>query len=285
MAKVDYTKREITVKVVYCGPEFSGKKTSLKLIYSKSPGNCKSEMYRTIHDDDEILHFEFRPIEMGTIFGMRIKVLMYAMPNFPSESTKNVVLSNIDSVIFIADSEKIQENLQSLRNLDNDLKVRGIDILDVITTIQWNKRDLINVYEVSDLEQQVNYLNIPSIPSAACTGEGLFAAFKICSLVTTRSLYDQKEVEKQALVLETQQQGKSFTYINDETEYNGCTFYLKKDRVFSLKHCRFNDCSFRSDGGRIASMECCYFSNCGFWGEFVARVFITVSRTHDHDWI
>ncbi|WP_372365136.1 hypothetical protein [Candidatus Uabimicrobium sp. HlEnr_7] len=269
MAKVDYTKREVTVKIVYCGPDFSGKKTTLKLVYSKHPDCIKSEMYRTIHDDDEILHFEFRPIEWGTLSGMSIKVLMYAMPNSPSESTKNVVLNNIDSIIFIADSGKIQENFQSLRNLDNDLKVRGIDILDVITSIQWNKRDMINVYEISDLQQQVNYLNIPSVPSVACTGEGSFPALKICSLVTLRSLYDQKEVEKQALVLETEQQGRSFTYINDETEYNGCTFYFKKDSLSSLKRCIFSDCSFRGDGGKIELVECCYFSNCGFWGEFV----------------
>ena len=51
--------------------------------------------------------------------------------------------------------------------------------------------------------------------------------------------------------------------INSDTDYFGCTFYIK-NRIEELQNCKFDNCSFRSKRLEIVQASNCHFINCTF---------------------
>ncbi len=62
-------------------------------------------------------------------------------------ATRKLVLRGVDGIVFVADSQpdKMDENIESLMNLEDNLAEYGYAVADVPIVIQYNKRDLPNV--------------------------------------------------------------------------------------------------------------------------------------------
>jgi 50S ribosomal subunit-associated GTPase HflX len=65
-------------------------------------------------------------------------------------------MKGLDGVIFVADSqnERMEENLESLRNLEKNLEAQGYDIREIPLVFQYNKRDLPNSASLAELRTQ-----------------------------------------------------------------------------------------------------------------------------------
>jgi len=176
MVLFNYATKEITAKIVYYGPGLCGKTTNLQFIYESLPSNHKSKMLSLSTKTDRTLFFDFLPLDLGKIRGMRTKLQLYTVPGqVYYNSTRQLVLKGADGVVFVADSQDyaLDANLESLQNLEDNLKRQGIRIRDLPIVIQYNKRDLPNALPVGQLNKEVNKLATSYFESVATTGVGV----------------------------------------------------------------------------------------------------------------
>ena len=96
----------------------------------------------------------------------------------------------MDGIIFVADSqlEKMESNLDSLKDLETNLKAQGYDITKLPIVIQWNKRDLPNISSVKDMEKQLNKHNFTSFEAVAIKGTGVFETLKAVTKLVLMNL-------------------------------------------------------------------------------------------------
>ena len=182
MVLFNYATKEITAKIVYYGPGLCGKTTNLQFVYDSLPSNNKSKMLSLATKTDRTLFFDFLPLDLGKIRGMRTKLQLYTVPGqVYYNSTRQLVLKGADGIVFVADSQDfaLDANLESLQNLEDNLKRQGIRIREIPIVMQWNKRDLPNALPAAELNKEVNkVLNAPSFESVATTGIGVEETLK-----------------------------------------------------------------------------------------------------------
>jgi signal recognition particle receptor subunit beta len=81
-------------------------------------------------ETDRTLFFDFLPIELGTIRGMKTRIQLYTVPGQVFyNATRRMVLKGADCVVFVADSQEpmLDANLESLENLRQNLEANEID--------------------------------------------------------------------------------------------------------------------------------------------------------------
>ena len=210
MVLFNYATKEITAKIVYYGPGLCGKTTNLQFIYDSLPSNNRSKMLSLATKTDRTLFFDFLPLELGKIRGMRTKLQLYTVPGqVYYNSTRQLVLKGADGIVFVADSQDValDANQESLQNLEDNLKRQGIRIREIPVVIQYNKRDLPNAMPVAEIERGLNKLNAPHYESVATTGIGVEATLKgitalvIAHLVRKYGLEGSEPLDREIQIL------------------------------------------------------------------------------------
>ncbi len=180
MVVLNYTGGEINAKIVYYGPGVSGKTTNLEYIHEKTPEAARGKMVSMKTQTDRTLFFDFLPLELGEINNYRTRFLLYTVPGqVYYNATRKLVLKGVDAVVFVADSSgaKLDENLESLRNLEQNLNEHGMTLDDIPWVIQYNKRDLPDAMTVADLDASLNPLGVPTFEAIATQGDGVYETF------------------------------------------------------------------------------------------------------------
>jgi signal recognition particle receptor subunit beta len=191
MVQINFALKEVNCKIVFYGPGMSGKTTNLEIVHQKAPEENKGELTSISTDGDRTLFFDFMPLDLGNVAGMRTKFQLYTVPGqVYYNSTRKLVLQGCDGVIFVADSdpEKMAENIESYQNLIDNLAEYGKDIRELPHVIQWNKRDLPNALSVEELDQQMNKFGVPTFEAVAYTGEGVFPTLKTLAGMVLESI-------------------------------------------------------------------------------------------------
>src|SRR5260370_5638285 len=89
-----------------------------------------------------------------------------------------LVLGGVDGVVFVADSQwdRLKENVDSLRNLNDNLREYRLDLTTVPYVVQYNKRDLPNVAPIDYLEYTLNRgaRRVPAFEAVAADAQGGF---------------------------------------------------------------------------------------------------------------
>ena len=80
MPLVNFTAREITCKLVYCGPGRSGKTTNLQYVHGRVPAHRRGDMVSLATHGDRTLFFDFLPLDLGTISGFSTRFQLYTVP-------------------------------------------------------------------------------------------------------------------------------------------------------------------------------------------------------------
>ena len=168
--------KELTAKIVYYGPGLCGKTTNLQKIYDSLPGDGRGKMLSLATQTDRTLFFDFLPIELGTIRGMKTRIQLYTVPGQVFyDATRKLVLRGADAVVFVADSQApaLLTNKESFQNLIDNLKDQGTDLEKIPHVIQWNKRDTPNALPVDTLDKEINRFRAPTFEACAMNGEGV----------------------------------------------------------------------------------------------------------------
>jgi len=179
MSLVNFTTREITCKIVYYGPGRSGKTTNLQYVHRCLPEPSKGKMVSLATGDDRTLFFDFLPVAALGVRGFATRFQLYTVPGQPRyDMTRKLVLRGVDGVVFVADSQwdRLRDNVESLRNLDENLREYGLSLATMPYVVQYNKRDLGNVAPVDYLEYLVNRgtRRAPAFEAVAVDGAGVF---------------------------------------------------------------------------------------------------------------
>ncbi len=186
MAFINMKNKEVQAKIVYYGPGRGGKTTNLEYIYQQFRDRIPSEMVSIKTHGDRTLFFDFLPFDVGKIKGYSIRMQLYTVPGqIKYDATRRLVLKGVDAVVFVADSLNVQreQNLISLKNLQDNLSAHKKDIYHIPLIIQYNKRDLENqgipVMSIEMMENDLNdKLKVPSIPASALKGDNVVVTLK-----------------------------------------------------------------------------------------------------------
>src|SRR3989454_2873160 len=183
MAIINYAQKVINFKVVYYGPGVAGKTANLQHIHRSLPGDSKGNMISLAAGDDRTLFFDFLPVSALTVRGFTAKFQLYTVPGqVYYNMTRKLVLRGVDGVVFVADSQwdRLRENVESFRNLQENLKEYDYNLDELPYVIQYNKRDLPNVAPVEYLDFLLNRRarRGPALEAVALGGQGGFGTPK-----------------------------------------------------------------------------------------------------------
>ncbi len=185
--QINFATRAVTCKLVYYGPGRSGKTTNLEIVHAKAPKDSTGELISIATETDRTLYFDYLPLDLGQIAGMTTKFMLYTVPGQVFyNATRKLVLQGTDGIIFVADShpDMIQENIESIQNLEENLRENDLNIDELALVIQYNKRDLENALPIEELDAALNRWGAPTHEAIAVKGEGVFPSLKsISSLV------------------------------------------------------------------------------------------------------
>lgn len=202
MVLFNYATRELTAKIVYYGPGLCGKTTNLEFIHKCLPDKTRGKMLSLATQTDRTLFFDFLPIDLGSVKGMKTRVQLYTVPGQVFyDATRKLVLKGADAVVFVADSQKemLESNLESWENLKQNLKENNLDATTMPIVIQYNKRDLPNAMSVKDLNKKINDVKAPNFEAIALSGQGVQETLKGVTKLVLQALqhkYLKEETEK-----------------------------------------------------------------------------------------
>jgi signal recognition particle receptor subunit beta len=181
---VSYSGKEINAKLVYYGTGLSGKTTNLEAIYEAVPETSRGKMVSMKTQSDRTLFFDLLPLDLGEVMGFKTRFLLYTVPGQVFyNATRKLVLKGADAIVFVADSErgKMDENKESLSNLRANLAEYKVNLDDLPWVLQYNKRDLPDVYQPEELNRELNPGNVPWVEAVATKGTGVLETFRLVS--------------------------------------------------------------------------------------------------------
>ena len=198
MALFNYTAKEITLKVVYYGPGFSGKTTNLQHLHSILPPTTRGKLISLTTEADRTLFFDFLPVDMGKIKNFNIRFQLYTVPGqVRYNATRRLVLKGVDVIVFVADSQKEmkEQNIESLANMRENFTASNIDPKSLPVIFQYNKRDLKNLLSTKELNSDLNKKNAPFFEAVAVEGKGVEATFKEATTILCKSISEKYKLE------------------------------------------------------------------------------------------
>lgn len=178
---INWALQEINLKIVYYGPGMSGKTTNLEYIHAKLDPSLTSELVSLKTKEDRTIFFDFMQIEVGRIKGKKPKFNLYTVPGqVYYASSRKVILNGVDGIVFVADSQphRMEANIETLLDLESNLKADGQSLEKFPWVIQYNKRDLPGADPVEALQKKLNFFDVPYYEGVAVKGDGVFDTLK-----------------------------------------------------------------------------------------------------------
>ena len=201
MAFVNLQEKEIHLKIVYYGPGRGGKTSNLEYIHRKFATRINTEMVTVKTHGDRTLFFDFLPFDIGRINGFNVKIQLYTVPGqIKYNTTRKLVLRGVDGIVFVADAMAVrrEKNIQSLKNLQENLDDYEKSIYKIPLVMQYNKIDLkeqgIPLLPLETLDRDLNSkLKKTSFAASAVLGTNVIETLKrIISLTVTSIKKDLK---------------------------------------------------------------------------------------------
>jgi signal recognition particle receptor subunit beta len=184
MALINISTHEIHCKIVYYGIGYCGKTTNLQYVFKSINPSVRGEMLSIATETERTLFFDFLPLDLGTVHGFRISFHLFNVPGHNLyQRTRLAVLNGADGIVFVVDSqaEKFEENVQSIRELEVNLRRLSKEMSHFPLVIQWNKRDMPSALPIPVLERYLNRRRVPSYEAIASSGKGVYATLRAIS--------------------------------------------------------------------------------------------------------
>ncbi len=175
---IDHIDKTISIKIVYFGPAFSGKTTSIKTLFShfgkgEALHSIESTVNRTLFFDYGTVTFQNEE--------WRLKLHIYTTTGQDFYFiTRPVTLRAVDGIIFVADSqEKVYErNLASWQELISYFRE---SLKEIPIIIAFNKQDLPEKFNSRVFLREIKldmYQKVETRFTIAISGEGVLDCFE-----------------------------------------------------------------------------------------------------------
>jgi signal recognition particle receptor subunit beta len=186
MSIINYARKEIQFKIVYYGAALCGKTTNLSYIHSRIDPGHRGDLVSLATAADRTLFFDFLPVNAVVIRGFNTKFQLYTVPGqVIYNATRQLVLRSVDGIVFVVDSQwdKMEENVESFKNLQENLERQNMSIDQIPYVVQYNKQDLPNIAPSSYLEFLFNNRKkrVQSYEASASAGNNVFATLNAVS--------------------------------------------------------------------------------------------------------
>jgi hypothetical protein len=91
-----------------------------------------------------------------------------------------VILNGVDGIVFVADSQphRMEANIETLLDLESNLKADGHTLEKFPWVVQYNKRDLPGAESIEVLQKKLNFFKVPYYEGVAVNGDGVFNTLK-----------------------------------------------------------------------------------------------------------
>src|SRR5262245_23265272 len=131
---------------------------------------------------DRTLYFDFLPVRLADVGDMQLRLQLFTVPGqVYFNATRKLVLTGADGIVFVADSQPIRldANVESLGNLRENLAELGRPLESLPVVMAYNKRDLPDVLELSELDRELNPHGFASVGTSAARCEGVFETLDV----------------------------------------------------------------------------------------------------------
>ncbi len=185
MSFINHAAKELNCKIIYYGPGLGGKTTNLQYIYNQTRDEDKGRLITQTGETERTLFFDFLPLNIGEIKGFKTRFHLYSVPGQRFyDASRKIVLRGVDGIVFVADSnvDRMDDNLESLRSLDSNLREQGYDLRKIPFVFQYNKRDTDNPIPLGVLRDQLNSFGADEFEAVASEGNGVFDTLKGISM-------------------------------------------------------------------------------------------------------
>ncbi len=181
MPIVNQQSKELVFKIVYYGPGLGGKTTTLQHIHGTTRPEHRGKLVSLATPVDRTLYFDYLPLRLPAMRHIGVRLQLFTVPGqVHYNATRKLVLTGADGIVMVADSRRVrlEANLESLRNLEENLAADGRTLAEVPLVLMYNKRDLPDLAEIEELEQVMNPLAAPSFAAVAASGQGVYEALE-----------------------------------------------------------------------------------------------------------
>jgi len=182
MPLVNHSSHELHLKVVYYGPGLGGKTTNLEYIHERTRPERRGKLISLMTESERTLFFDLLPVDLGQLEGYDVRLHLCTVPGqIARDATRRLVLRHVDGVVFVVDSQAGREddNVESIQNLEVNLRLQGDEPHRMPMVVQYNKRDLPNALPIERLRE---VLSIPpgvvEFGAVATQGRSVFSTLK-----------------------------------------------------------------------------------------------------------
>ena len=182
MPVVHHARSELHFKLVYYGPGLGGKTTNLEYVHAHTRPDLRGKLIALETEAERTLFFDLLPMELGHFRDYRVRLHVCTVPGqIALDTTRKLVLRNVDGVVFVVDSQadRLEANIESIRNLETNLRLQGDDPDVIPLVVQYNKRDLPSAMSIPELREE---LLIPpgviELEASANVGTGVMETLK-----------------------------------------------------------------------------------------------------------
>jgi small GTP-binding protein len=189
---IDHCDKTISIKIVYFGPAFSGKTTSIKSLFTQfgkgeKLHSIESTVSRTLFFDYGTVTFQNQE--------WKLKIHIYTTTGQDFYFiTRPITLRAVDGVILVLDSHRkvYDRNLMSWNELHSYFR-DSMDDIPII--IAFNKDDLQDKFNPEEFLREIKYReyrNLESCHTSALHGEGILECFEDILSLTLDKYYKHK---------------------------------------------------------------------------------------------
>jgi mutual gliding-motility protein MglA len=192
---INYVTGEMTVRIVYYGPPFSGKTTNLMSIHDSVAGSGK--ILSLVAGTDRTLFFDLKPPAKRTVHEHNLRLQIYTVPGeVKNNKTPQLVLKGADAVVFVADSgqTRLEASRESLDSLISNLRANGADLSDISIVVQFNKRDIPDALPVRTLRTQLDLSAHPFTEAVAIMNNGVLETLDLVTDLLVERLTAKRTV-------------------------------------------------------------------------------------------
>jgi mutual gliding-motility protein MglA len=169
----------------------SGKTTNLQVILAQTSPDSRGRMISLQTQNERTLFFDFLPLALGTLRGFKIRFHLYTVPGQSYyDASRKLILRGVDGIVFVSDSQvaRMEANLESFATLRVCLEEQGYELDHIPMVHQFNKRDLPNVCELTEMAKVLNPRGLPAFEAVASNGIGVLETLKGLSKLILRDL-------------------------------------------------------------------------------------------------
>ncbi len=178
MSRFDRVRNLLRTRIVYWGPQGSGKTASLATLLRFLDPEEQGRLYSVAEEDGGTLSFDLLPVEGFRLGTQRVQMRVLAVPGDPERAAaRRALVGEADAVVFVADSrpEAADRNRASKGELDAALRAEERAGIPIICAC--NHHDHPSARPVSALCQELGLPAGVTFEASATDGRGVFEAF------------------------------------------------------------------------------------------------------------